>query len=182
MRIPDWTQEQLAQPQELVNTILARRDGALLNLDKALLWSEPVAAGWNVYMRNVRTSLSAPRKLCELGICAVALLTGAHYEYHHHAPEYLKAGATQAELEGLKRAIDANPADGVTDPALDEMSQWVVQYAAQMTLRVKVDEVLFKKLKSCLNTTEIVELTTTIAAYNMVARILVALEISPEDK
>jgi alkylhydroperoxidase family enzyme len=182
MRIPDWTQEQLAQPQELVNTILARRGGALLNLDKALLWSEPVAAGWNVYMRNVRTGLSASRKLCELGICAVALLTGAHYEYHHHAPEYLKAGGTQAELEGLKRAIDANPADGVTDTALDEMSQWVVHYAAQMTLRVKVDELLFKKLQSCLNTTEIVELTTTIAAYNMVARILVALEISPEEK
>ena len=182
MRIPDWTQEQLAQPQELVNTILARRGGALLNLDKARLWSEPVAAGWNVYMRNVRTGLSASRKLCELGICAVALLTGAHYEYHHHAPEYLKAGGTQVELEGLKRAIDTNPADGVTDPALDEMSQWVVHYAAQMTLRVKVDELLFKKLQSCLNTTEIVELTTTIAAYNMVARILVALEISPEEK
>ena len=182
MRIPDWTQEQLAQPQELVNTILARRGGALLNLDKALLWSEPVAAGWNVYMRNVRTGLSASRKLCELGICAVALLTGAHYEYHHQAPEYLKAGGTQAELEGLKRAIDTNPADGVTDSALDEMSQWVVHYAAQMTLRVKVDELLFKKLQSCLNTTEIVELTTTIAAYNMVARILVALEISPEEK
>ena len=182
MRIPDWTPEQLAQPQELVDTILARRGGALLNLDKALLWSEPVAAGWNVYMRNVRTGLSAPRKLCELGICAVALLTGAHYEYHHHAPEYLKAGGTQAELEGLKRAIDANPADGVTDPAFDETSQWVVNYAAQMTLHVKVDELLFKKLQSCLNTTEIVELTTTIAAYNMVARILVALEISPEEK
>ena len=39
MRIPDWTPEQLAQPQELVDTILARRGGALLNLDKALLWS-----------------------------------------------------------------------------------------------------------------------------------------------
>jgi alkylhydroperoxidase family enzyme len=67
----------------------------------------------------------------------------------------------------------------VTDPASDELSQWVVHYAAQMTLRVKVSELLFKKLQSCLNTTEIVELTTTIAAYNIVARILVALEISP---
>jgi alkylhydroperoxidase family enzyme len=182
MRIPDWTPEQLDQPQELVDTILARRGGSLLNLDKALLWSEPVAAGWNVYMRNVRTGLSAPRKLCELGICAVALLTGAHYEYHHHAPDYLKAGGTQAELDGLKRALELNPADGVTDPALGEISQWVVQYSSQMTLRVKVDEELFKKLQTCLNTTEIVELTTTIAAYNMVARILVALEIAPEEK
>ena len=180
MRIPDWTPEQLAQPKELLDAIFARRGGKLLNLDKALLWSEPVAAGWNVYMRNVRTGLSAPRKLCELGICAVALLTGAHYEYHHHAPDYLKAGGTQAELEGLKRALDANPANGVTESALDEMSKLVVQYAAQMTLRVKVDDALFKQLQTRLNTTEIVELTTAIAAYNMVARLLVALDITPE--
>ena len=181
MRIPDWTPEQLAQPKALVDAILARRGGALLNLDKALLWSEPVASGWNVYLRNVRTGLSASRQLCELGICTVAFLTGAHYEYHHHAPDFLKAGGTQAELDALKRAVEAQPADGVNDAALDEMSQWVVQYAAQMTQRVKVDDALFKKLQSRLSTTEIVELTTAIATYNMVARLLVALQITPEE-
>ena len=61
------------------------------------------------------------------------------------------------------------------------MSQWVVQYAAQMTLNVRVDIGLFQQLQSRLNTTEIVELTTAIAAYNMVARLLVALEIRPEE-
>ena len=180
MRIPDWTPEQLAQPQALVDAILARRGGTLLNLDKALLWSEPVASGWNVYLRNVRTGLSTSRQMCELGICTVALLTGAHYEYHHHAPDFLKAGGTQAELDALKRVVETQPADGVTDVALDQMSQWVVQYAAQMTLRVKVDDALFKQLQSRLNTTEIVELTTAIATYNMVARFLVALQITPE--
>jgi alkylhydroperoxidase family enzyme len=182
MRIPDWTPQQLAQPQELVDAILARRGGELLNLDKALLWSEPVAAGWNTYMRNVRTGLSASRKLCELGICTVALLTGAHYEYHHHAPDFLNAGGTQAELDGLERAIANNPASGVHDEAFDQMSKWVVQYAAQMTLNVKVDSDLFKHLHGRLSNTEIVELTTAIAAYNMVARLLVALEITPEEK
>lgn len=181
MRIPDWTPEQHPQPQALVDAILARRGGALLNLDKALLWSEPVAAGWNVYMRNVRTGLSTSRQLCELGICTVALLTGAHYEYHHHAPDFLKAGGTQAELDALQRAVKANPADGVSDQSLDEMSQWVVQYAAQMTQRVKVEDALFKQLQSRLSNTEIVELTTAIAAYNMVARLLVALQITPEE-
>jgi alkylhydroperoxidase family enzyme len=132
-------------------------------------------------MRNVRTGLSASRKLCELGICTVALLTGAHYEYHHHAPDYLKAGGTQAELDGLNRAIANAPDKGVQDEALDPMSRWVVQYAAQMTLNVKVDAGLFKQLQTQLNTTEIVELTTAIAAYNMVARLLVALEVSPEE-
>jgi alkylhydroperoxidase family enzyme len=181
MRIPDWTPEQLAQPQELVDAILARRGGALLNLDKALLWSHPVASGWNVYLRNVRTGLSASRKLCELGICTVALLTGAHYEYHHHAPDFLKAGGTQAELDALQVAVQNNPVDGVASSEFDEMSQWVVQYAAQMTLRVKVDDALFAKLQKRLNTTEIVELTTAIATYNMVARLLVALQITPEE-
>jgi len=181
MRIPDWTPEQHAQPQELVDAILARRGGALLNLDKALLWSQPVASGWNVYLRNVRTGLSASRKLCELGICTVALLTGAHYEYHHHAPDFLKAGGTQAELYALQVAVQNNPADGVSSSDFDDMSQWVVQYAAQMTQRVKVDDALFAKLQQNLSTTEIVELTTAIATYNMVARFLVALQITPEE-
>ena len=66
MRIPDWTEDQLPQPPELVNAILARRGGTFINLDKALLWSEPVAAGWNVYLKNVRTGLSFSRKLREL--------------------------------------------------------------------------------------------------------------------
>jgi alkylhydroperoxidase family enzyme len=49
-----------------------------------------------------------------------------------------------------------------------------------MTQRVKVDDALFKQLQSRLSTTEIVELTTAIATYNMVARFLVALQITPE--
>jgi hypothetical protein len=61
----------------------------LLEPIEPLLWSEPVARGWNVYLKNVRTGLPTSRKLCELGICTVALLTGATYEYHHHAPRSL---------------------------------------------------------------------------------------------
>jgi hypothetical protein len=38
----------------LVDGIMARRGGKLINLDKALLWSEPVARGWNVYLKAVR--------------------------------------------------------------------------------------------------------------------------------
>jgi alkylhydroperoxidase family enzyme len=57
----------------------------------------------------------------------------------------------------------------------------VLQYAAQMTIDVKVDEALFKQLASHFSTTEMLELTTAIATYNMVARILVALQITPEE-
>ncbi|MCB2025085.1 MAG: carboxymuconolactone decarboxylase family protein, partial [Ottowia sp.] len=107
MRIPDWSNEQKPQPKDLVDAILARRGGALLNLDKALLWSEPLARGWNVYLKAVRTGLPTSRKLRELGICTVALLTGASYEYHHHAPDFLAAGGSQAELDALQRLVQA---------------------------------------------------------------------------
>ncbi len=180
MRIPDWTPERKPQPQDLIDAVLARRGGQFINLDRALLWSEPLTRGWNVYFKNVRTGLATSRKHCELGICTVALLTGAHYEYHHHAPDFLAAGGTQAELDALDRAVASDPCVAVTDPALGELERLVVQYAAQMTVRVRVEDSLFAALSQHFDTTGMVELTAAIAAYNMVARFLNALQITPE--
>lgn len=183
MRIPDWTPEQKPQPPALVEAIVARRGGTLINLDKALLWSEPLARGWNVYLKAVRTELPTSRKLRELGICTVALLTGAAYEYHHHAPDFLKAGGTQAELDALQivcTAYQSNTAAAQQNRALAAIESIVIQYAAQMTLDVKVTDKVFAQLKTHFDTTQIVELTAAIATYNMVARFLVALGISPE--
>ena len=180
MRIPDWTPELKAQPQDLVDAILKRRGGTLINLDKALLWSEPLARAWNVYLGAVRTGLPTSRKLRELGICTVALLTGAQYEYHHHAPDFLAAGGSQAELDALNATLKDNPRTAPTNPALGAIEKIVIQYAAQMTLDVKVDDAVFAALKQHFDTTQIVELTSAIATYNMVARFLVAMGVSPE--
>lgn len=180
MRLPDWTPERKAQPQDLVDAILARRGGALLNLDKALLWSEPLARGWNTYLKAVRTELPTSRRLRELGICTVALLTGAHYEYHHHAPDFLAAGGTQAQLDALNAFVQADPHGIPGDPSLGEVEKLVIRYAAQMTLDVKVSDAVFDALRQHFDETQIVELTSAIATYNMVARFLVALGITPE--
>ncbi len=181
MRIPDWTPTLKAQPQDLVDAILARRGGTLINLDKALLWSEPLARGWNVYLGAVRTGLSTSRKLRELGICTVALLTGAHYEYHHHAPDFLAAGGTQAELDALQAVLKENPRQAPVNTELGAIEKIVIQYASQMTLDVKVSDEVFAELKNHFDTTQIVELTSAIATYNMVARFLVALGVTPEE-
>jgi alkylhydroperoxidase family enzyme len=178
MRIPDWTPDARPQPADLVDAIRARRGGTLLNLDKALLWSEPLARGWNVYLKAVRTELPTSRKLRELGICTVALLTGAHYEYHHHAPDFLAAGGTQAELDAL--AAFCRDPRGAVPPGLGQAESLVVRYAAQVTLDVKVDDALFAQLQREFDTTQLVELTAAIATYNMVARFLVALGVAPE--
>lgn len=180
MRIPDWTPALKPQPQDLVDAIAARRGGTLLNLDKALLWSEPLARSWNIFMRDVRTGLPTSRKLRELGICTVALLTGAHYEYHHHAPDFLAAGGTQAQLDALRAFAAMDPPGVISGDSLDEVERLVVRFAAQMTRDVKVSDQVFAAMRANFDETQMVEITTTIAAYNMVARILVALEIEPE--
>lgn len=181
MRLPDWTPERKPQPQELVDAILARRGGALINLDKALLWSEPLARGWNTYLRAVRTELPTSRKLRELGICTVALLTGARYEYHHHAPDFLAAGGLQTQLDALDAFVRTDPRGTPSDPSLNEVEALVIRYAAQMTLDVKVSDAVFDALRQHFDETQIVELTSAIATYNMVARFLVALQVTPEE-
>jgi alkylhydroperoxidase family enzyme len=178
MRIPHWNSELKPQPTDLVEAIKARRGGTLLNLDRALLWSEPLARGWNAYLKAVRTELGASRQLRELAICTVALITGAHYEYHHHAPDYLQAGGSQAGLDALDAYVQAG-GDGRPSGLTDD-DAIVVQYAAQMTRTVEVDNALFEQMKARFDTTELVEITAAIAAYNMVARFLVALGVTPE--
>ena len=129
--------------------------------------------------RPLGARLHLSRQLRELAICTVALLTGAHYEYHHHAPDYLSAGGSQASLTALNAYVNAYanaPAEGLTsDEAL------VVQYAAQMTRDIEVDDPLFARMKERFETADLVEITAAIAAYNMVARFLVALRVTPEN-
>ena len=92
MRIPPWTPEAAPRDPKLLAAILARRGGKFINLDLALLWSEPLARGWNEMLRAVRQEFAVSPRLKELSVCTVAKLTGAAYEFAHHAPEYVKAG------------------------------------------------------------------------------------------
>jgi len=57
-----------------------------------------------------------------------------------------------------------------------------MRYALAMTREVKVPAPLFEEVRRRLSTTELVELTAAVATYNMVARILVALEVEDEKK
>lgn len=49
-----------------------------------------------------------------------------------------------------------------------------------MTRQVKVTDEVFAAMREHFDETQLLEITTAIAAYNMVARILVALDIQPE--
>ncbi len=168
----------LAEPADLVDQIRKRRGGQLINLDRMLLHSEPVARGWNHFIGNVRQQLSLDPKLRELGMCGVAVLNGAEYEFFHHAPPFLKAGGTQAQVDAMRHLGAHN-----FDPTpFNPLERDALELTLQMTRAIQVDPALMKRLQEALGNTALVELVTVIAAYNMVSRFLIALDIHPEDQ
>jgi alkylhydroperoxidase family enzyme len=62
------------------------------------------------------------------------------------------------------------------------LEQDALELTLQMTRAIQVDPVLMKRLQEALGNTALVELVTVIAAYNMVSRFLIALDIHPEDQ
>ena len=175
-RIPAVPDAQLG-PNEVVDAIRKRRGGTLLNLDRMLLNSPAFAVGWNGFLGAVRTSLTLDAKLRELAICAVAVLNRADYELLQHAPEWLAAGGTQAQLERLDD-YDAALQDAVL---FSEVERAVLQLTLEMTRNVQVTNACFTRVQQALGSAQAqVELVGVIAAYNMVSRFLEALQVPPE--
>jgi alkylhydroperoxidase family enzyme len=168
--------EDLAEPAVLVDAIRARRGGRLLHLDRMLLHSPPLAAGWNGYLKAVRTGLALDPRLRELAICAVASLNGAHYEFHHHAPEFLRAGGSAQQADALRQPEQALQTSGL----FDDIALAVLRLTIEMTRQVDVSDDTFAAVHAALGDRDTVELVGVIATYNMVSRFLIALGIEPE--
>ena len=167
----------LAEPAELVAAIRKRRGGQFINLDRMLLHSVPIAEGWNHFIGEIRNNLSFDPKLRELDMCGVAVLNGAEYEFFHHAPPFKKAGGTEEQVQALRLIgqpdFPRNIFSSVENDAAD--------LTFQMTRNIQVNPDLMKGLQTALGSTDTVELVSVIAAYNMVSRFLIALDVNPED-
>ncbi|ORY79032.1 carboxymuconolactone decarboxylase, partial [Protomyces lactucae-debilis] len=145
-----------------------RRGGTLLELDRMLLRAPPLAAGWNHYMGAIRSGTSLTDAIRELSICYVAVLNNADYEWQQHVGLAIKAGVSTSIMDQVH--------DDVLD-ALDDEQRLVLDYTRAMTRDISVQDDLFAKVKDHFSEVATVELTATIAAYNMVSRFLVALHI-----
>jgi alkylhydroperoxidase family enzyme len=86
-----------------------------------------------------------------------------------------KAGATDAQLVALD-----DPDRAVNSELFDELQRAVIRFAIASSRDIRVPNVVFDVLKQRLLATEVVELAAVTAAYNMVARLLVVLEVNPE--
>lgn len=175
-RVP-YRESELVEPRQLVDAIRRRRGGTLLNLDRMLLHSPSLAKGWNIFLGAVRNELELQPRLRELAMCVVAVMNDAEYEFHHHAPEFIKAGGTLEQVEAM-RQLRSPECDLCVFSGAERAA---IQLAVEMTRDVEVTDATFSALRSALGNDQLmVEFVGVVATYNMVSRFLVALEIAPE--
>lgn len=154
---------------EVEARILAER-GRISLLYQALLNSTAIASGWEAMLTAVRNRTGVPADLREMIILRVAVLNDAAFEFDAHVPHALKAGFPQHKIDALRSLI--------LDPVFTEEERLLLELTDRMTRDVKVPADLMARVNARHNPQAVVELVATVAAYNMVSRFLVALNIS----
>ena len=160
------------EARPLAERIVAER-GSLLHLYRMLLHSPPVAAGWLGYLTAIRQQCSLPGAVRELVIMRVAALNGVAYQADQHVPYALSEGVSQAQLDALPAWESSN--------LFNAQERAVLAYTDAMTRHVQVPEPVFAAVRARFDDRCLVELTATVAAYNMVSRFLEALQLHTHD-
>lgn len=161
-----------AAVRPLADRIIAER-GELLHLYQMLMHSAPIAEGWLTYLTAIRQKSSLSGALREMIIMRVAHLNNAPYEADQHAPIALREGLSQAQLDALST--------WASSALFDAPQRAVLAYTDAMTRQVQVPDPVFAEISALFTPEQIVEITATVAAYNMVSRFLEALQIHTHD-
>lgn len=145
--------------------------GRISPLYQVLLNSPPIAHGWEQMLSAVRNRNSTPAGLREMVILRVAVLNRAPYEFDAHVPHALKAGVSQEVIDGL-RAVPL-----AAELPLSPAERVALRLTDAMTRDIDVPEALYDEVKQHFDAQGQIDLVATAAAYNMVSRFLVALQI-----
>ncbi|ABE34041.1 carboxymuconolactone decarboxylase family protein [Paraburkholderia xenovorans LB400] len=156
----------------LIERIVAGR-GRLLNLYSMLLHSPPVCEGWLSFLTAIRQKSALEARVRELVIMRIAVVNAADYEFEQHRPIAVSVGVTLSEIDAL-RTDDLE--------AFSEGDRAVLRYCDAMTKNVRVPDEIFSAVRRHFSDRELVELTATVGAYNLVSRFLEALRIDHDDE
>jgi uncharacterized peroxidase-related enzyme len=168
-RIP-YPDTEAPEVKPLADRIVQER-GGLLRIFRMLMHSPELTEGWLAYFNVIRFKSTLPGYLRELAIMRVAAVNGASYEAFHHAPVARGEGVSQEQLDAI-----AN--DWVGSDQFDARERAILAYTDSVSREVQVPEAVLNAAREAVaDNRQLVELTATIAAYNMVSRILEALGI-----
>jgi alkylhydroperoxidase family enzyme len=156
-----------------VTARIRQERGSILHLYAMLLHSPPITEGWLHFLTAIRQECTLEGTIRELIIIQIAILNGARYEADQHIPIALREGISQAQIDALLNWRNST--------LFDERTRAVLAYCEAITVTIVVDQEIFSAVRSHFDDLRLVELTATIAAYNMVSRFVLALDIKSDD-
>jgi AhpD family alkylhydroperoxidase len=144
--------------------------GRISPLYRVLLNSPTVADGWERLLTAIRNRTLVPADLRELIILRVAVLNRAAFEFDAHVPHAQAAGVSEEKIAAVREPAIA--------PIFSEAERLVLELADAMTRDIEVPPPLMGRLQARFDHRLTVEIVATVAAYNMVSRLLVALGVA----
>lgn len=169
-RIPPIVPGTQAHTAAQEERILASR-GRISPLYTILLQSPPVVQGWEALLTAIRQQTLVPADVREMIILRIAILNNAPYEFEAHIPHAIQAGLPEDFIEALRQLELPDTL------AISALYREVLAYTDCMTRDIAVPDAVYAPIAARYDSRTTLEITATIAAYNMVSRLLVALQI-----
>jgi len=148
-------------------------EAKILNLYKVVANSPGLLLNFIRLGNSIIGRMELPSRLREIVILRVARLTGSEYEWAQHAPVALQVGISQKQLDSIS--------DWKNSAEFNNKERAVLQYTDEVARNVTVTDQTFNTLKNFFGEQTIVELTMTIGYYEMVARLLVPLQVELDE-
>jgi alkylhydroperoxidase family enzyme len=142
----------------------------VLNIFKVLAHNPPLLRNYARFGTTFFTNATAlsPR-LREIAVLRIGQLTGSEYEFGQHVRIALMAGLTIDEIAGLQNYDETE--------SFSELERVVIRYTDAVSSLTPDVPQLARELRRWLSERELMELTFAIGHWNMVARLLVPLEV-----
>jgi alkylhydroperoxidase family enzyme len=167
----DYPATDSAEAQQMIDVIREERGGRFPHLFHLQLYNPAIVDGWLRLGTAVRFKSQLDDATRELAICLVARTTRAEYEWQAHRRIALEQGFSEATLDAIVNWRDLE---------LEPKHRAALALAEELTRKVEIDDATFENARSFFSPRQLVELVTTVAYYNMVARFLVGLQVDLE--
>lgn len=96
----------------------------------------------------------------------------------HHVPLLEESDSFKSDSSKIQTVQELHPTSA---GSLDDEEWATLRYADAMTREVTVPQSLFDEVRKLFSEQEVVEITATVASYNLVSRFLVALDVGEQN-
>lgn len=140
------------------------------NVLGTLVRHRPLAHAYLTFNAHLLRHSTLSSRLREVAVLRAALASRSDYLWDHHVPLALRAGLTEADVDGVRAGTPADEVDAVVVRAVDELA-----------LDSTLGDDTWARLREHLDERQVLDLIFTIGCYQLLASAVNALGIQPEN-